>query len=138
MRGMLFAAHSGIRYLVLLAAVVAAAGLLLAVLQRKPYDRTSRTLMSIFTGVLDLQILLGLLLLAVIPFYGMLAGHLVLMFAAAVVAHGAAIANRNRPVEQQSNGLLLAGVLGALALVVAGIMAIGRPIMGSGGLAGGL
>ena len=138
MRGMLFYAHSGIRYLVMLAGLVAVVWLGRATFQGRPYDRTSKVVMSVFTGLLDLQILIGLLLLAVIPFYGMLAGHLVMMFAAAFVAHGVVIANRNRPPEKQSNGLLLAGVVGTLLLVVAGIMAIGRPIFGSSTLGAGM
>ncbi len=136
MTGMLFYAHSGIRYLVLLSGLIALVWLAQAVAQGTPFDKTSRTVMSIFTGLLDLQILLGLLLLAVIPFYGMLAGHLVMMFAAAFVAHGVVIANRNRSPEAQSNGLLLVGVIGTLALIVAGVMAIGRPIFGSSGIGG--
>lgn len=138
MRGMLFYAHSGIRYLVMLSALVAVVWLGWAMMQKRPYDKTSRVVVAVFTGLLDLQILLGLLLLAVIPFYGMLAGHLVMMFAAAFVAHGVVIANRNRPPERQSNGLLLAGVLGTLLLVVAGIMAIGRPVFGSSTLGAGM
>jgi hypothetical protein len=62
----------------------------------------------------------------------MLAGHLVLMFAAAVVAHAVVIANRNRAPERQSNGLLLTGAVATIVLIVLGILAIGRPIFGSG------
>lgn len=131
MRGMLFYAHSGIRYLVLLAGLVAFGWLALATAQSRPFDKRSRVVMSIFTGLLDLQILLGLLLLAVIPFYGALAGHLVMMFAAAFVAHGVVIANRNREPEARSNALLLGGLVATVALVVLGILAIGRPLFGS-------
>lgn len=134
MRAMLFYSHSGIRYLVLLAGVITVAWLTQATVRREPFSRASRTLMAIFTGVLDLQVLLGLLLLTVIPFYGALAGHLVLMLAAALVAHAVSIANRNRPPERQSNALLLAGAVGTLVLIVLGILAIGRPIFGSGSL----
>ena len=132
MRQMLFYAHSGVRYMVLLAAIVAVAQLAQATLRGLPFGRASRTAMSVFTGLLDLQVLLGLLLVATVPFYGMLAGHIVMMFAAALVAHGAVITNRNRPPERQSNGLLLAGAIGAIVLIVLGIMAIGRPLLGSG------
>ena len=72
MRGVLFMAHSGVRYLVLLSAVVAIVYLITA-LRRSP-DRTSKIVMSIFTGMVDLQVLLGLLTLIVWPFYGALAG----------------------------------------------------------------
>lgn len=132
MQEMLFYAHSGVRYLVLLAGVVAVAYLGQAAARSEPLSRGSRAVMSAFTGLLDLQILLGLLQLTVVPFYGALAGHLVLMFAAAFVGHAVIIANRNRPPERQSNALLLAGALATLVLILLGIMAIGRPIVGSG------
>lgn len=132
MQQMLFYAHSGVRYLVLLSGVVAVAYLAQATARREPFGKASRAVMSAFTGFLDLQVLLGLLLLTVVPFYGALAGHLVLMLAAALVGHAVTIANRNRPPERQSNALLLAGALTTVVLIVLGILAIGRPILGSG------
>ena len=130
MRGVLFMAHSGVRYLVLLSAVVAIVYLITA-LRRSP-DRTSNRVMSIFTGMVDLQVLLGLLTLITVPFYGALAGHIMMMFAAVFVGHGFVIANRQRPADQQSNGRLLVGVVITLALIIGGILAIGRPIIGTG------
>lgn len=132
MQAMLFYAHSGVRYLVLLSGVLAVVYLAQATARAEPFGRTSRLLMSIFTGALDLQVLLGLLQLAVVPFYGALAGHVVLMFTAVCVAHAAVIINRSRPPERQSNGLLLVGALATVVLIVLGILAIGRPIVGSG------
>lgn len=131
MRGMIFYAHSGFRYLVLLSGILTVAYLSWAMATRRPYDSTARRIMAAFTGVMDLQILLGVVLLFQIPFYGALMGHLVMMVAAVVVAHAAAIANRRRPEGQQSNGLLLGGALVAILLIFGGIMAIGRPIFGS-------
>lgn len=131
MREILYSAHSGIRYLVLLAAVVAIVYLLAAVVRKQPYSGTSKALMGAFTGLLDLQVLLGLINLMLIPFYGALAGHIVMMFMAAMVGHGFVIVNRNRPEQKQSNAFLLAGVVVTLVLVVGGIMSIGRPILGS-------
>lgn len=129
MRGILFMAHSGVRYLVLLSAVIAVGYLLSAL--KKPYGTPSKRVMSLFTGMVDLQVLLGLLTLATVPFYGALAGHIAVMFAAAMVAHGAVIMNRNRPQERRSNAFLLGGVALTLLLIVVGILSIGRPIVGS-------
>ncbi len=129
MRGILYMSHSGARYLVLLAAIVAIVYLVTSL--SKKGDTRARMIMGIFTGLLDLQVLLGLLVLTQVPFYGQLAGHIVMMFAAAGTAHGFSIVNKNRPPEAQSNGLLLMGVLVTMALVIGGIMAIGRPIFGS-------
>lgn len=131
MRGMLFHAHSGLRYLVLLLGIVTVAYLAWATLTRRPYDATARKVMAAFTGVVDLQVLIGVLLLFQIPFYAALMGHLTMMIAAVVVAHAAAIVNRRRPQGQQSHGLLLGGALVTMLLILGGIMAIGRPILGS-------
>ncbi len=126
---MIYYAHSGVRYLVLLAGVVAL--VLLAASMRRPTDARTRKVVAVFTGLLDLQVLLGLLNLMSVPFYPALSGHILLMFSAAVVAHAFAITNRNRPADRQSNAFLLIGVALTLALIVGGIMAIGRPIVGS-------
>lgn len=132
MRGMLFHAHSGLRYLVLLAGILAVGYLGYAAATRRTAGRVGRILAAAFTGLLDLQVLLGLLLLASIPFYGALAGHIVIMIVAALVMHGASIGHKRRPPERQGPALLLVGVVVALALILLGILSIGRPILGSG------
>jgi hypothetical protein len=131
MRGTIFYAHSGLRYLVLLAGVTAVAVLGWATMTGRPFDSLSRRVMAAFSGLMDLQILLGVVLLSQIPFYPALAGHLTMMVAAAVVAHVGAVVNRRRPPEQQSNAVLLGVALVALLLILGGILAIGRPIVGS-------
>lgn len=132
MRGMLFYAHSGVRYLVLLVAVLNLLALLRAAAGGRPAGALERRLWTAFTGTVDLQALLGLLLLLQVPFYGALSGHLVMMTAAVAVLHGAAIVDRRRPAERRGDArsLLLAAVVAAL-LIVGGIMAIGRPLLGS-------
>jgi hypothetical protein len=125
---MLFHAHSGFRYLVLGIAVVAVAHLGVSWARGRPFDRAGRILSAAFTGVLDLQVLLGLLLLTVWPWHGALAGHVTLMLGGAAAAHAFSIANRRRPVERRSHALALAGVAVPLALIVAGIKSIGRPL----------
>jgi hypothetical protein len=128
---MIFYAHSGVRYLVLLAGVIAVGYLGYAAATRRQVDAMSRRVTAAFTGLLDLQILLGLVLLLQIPFYASLSGHLTMMIAAAVVAHAVVIVNRRRPAGEQSNALLLGGVVAAILLIAGGIMAIGRPLLGS-------
>lgn len=132
MQGMLFYSHSGIRYLLLLAAVVAIVYLVAAIARGKKFDRGSQIVASIYTGVLDLQTLLGLLTLMSIPFYPALLGHVFTMFAAVFAAHGFIMSNKRKPPEEQSNTPVLLGVLISLTLVVLGIMAIGRSVIGSG------
>lgn len=127
----LFAAHSGLRYLVLLAAAAALAYLVYGWLARRPYDRAARILTAVFVGVLDLQVLLGILLLLVRPFYPALSGHVVMMLLAAAAAHGFSVAARRREVPGARYRLAATGVALALLLVVGGIFAIGRGLFTS-------
>jgi len=121
--GMLFMAHSGIRYLVLTAGAVA---LLMSLM--KGQDANARKAMGAFVGAVDVQVLLGLLLLMRIPFYGALMGHIALMFAAVFAAHGFSMAAKKK---DEGGGLRALGVVVTLALIAVGIMSIGRPILGS-------
>jgi hypothetical protein len=98
-------------------------------------DKKVRILGSSFAGLLDTQILLGLVLLgAGWPFRPMLWGHLALMLLAAVLAHVLLVINRKRP--QPGFLLPLIAVGGALLLIVGGILAIGRGVMTSTTLGG--
>jgi hypothetical protein len=128
MQAFLFHAHSGLRYLVLLAAVVAAGYSIFGWVQARGYDRPARVLGSVFVGLLDVQILLGLALLVVWPFYPALIGHITLMGLALVVAHATSIGNRRRP-EGPTHPRQVVGIALTLLIVIAGILAIGRPVL---------
>jgi hypothetical protein len=125
----LFHAHSGLRYLVLLAGVLSLGYSLVAMLRNRPWDKPGRILLSSFVGLLDLQVVLGIILVFVRAFYPMLWGHLVMMILAAVVAHIAAGVNKRRAPERQSHLVAVLGSAGALILVIGGITAIGRAIL---------
>ena len=125
----LFHAHSGLRYLVLLAGLLAFGYTLIAALRSRPWDRTGRVLLSAFVGALDLQILLGVILIFVWRFYPALWGHLTMMVLAAAVAHVAAVVNRRRPAERRSQMTAALGAAGALILIIGGIAAIQRSIL---------
>lgn len=124
----LYHAHSGLRYLVLLAGVLAVLYLAFGWAARRPYDRPARVLGAAFTGTLDLQVLLGILLLFLRPFYGALMGHVVMMLLAVIAAHGFSVYARGRPDDRQRYAVALAGVAVALVLAVGGILAIGRGV----------
>ena len=124
MSDMLFYAHSGLRYLVLLAAALAIAVLAWGWSARRPFEGQSRAITAVFIGTLDLQVLLGLLLVLVRPWYGALMGHLVMMIAAALAAHGITVYARRQPDPRRVHAITLVGVALALLLVVGGIMAI--------------
>lgn len=125
-------AHSGLRYLVLLAGIAALLYFAYAGFANKGNRKTGRSIGAAFCGLLDLQIVLGLVLVATGLFYGALMGHLFMMIIAAVVAHGAMVLGRNQEDESKGNKVRFAGVLVTLLLIVAGIMSIGRDVFGSG------
>src|SRR5680860_929228 len=99
----LFHAHSGLRYLVLLVGIAVLAYSAVAMLRGRPWDRPGRILLVSFVGLLDLQVLLGIVLVFVRPFHAALWGHIVMMVLAAVVAHIASAINKRRPVETRSH-----------------------------------
>lgn len=129
---MLFFAHSGVRYLVLLAGLVALGYFAYAVVTKRSNERLSRTLGAVFVGLLDLQILLGIALVALGLYYPALMGHLFMMIAAAVVGHAALALARSADPPERRNALRLGGVVVSLTLIVAGILAIGRAVFGNG------
>ena len=127
---MWFLAHSGLRYLVLALGLSSAIGSTVALVRGRPAGRVARILRMAFVGLLDLQVLLGVIVLLTRPFLPAVLGHLALMVGAAAVAHGASIAIKRRPEPDRSTGLALVAVALPLALIVAGILALGRPIVG--------
>jgi hypothetical protein len=122
--------HWGIRYLVLLAAV---AVLIICAMQwnrTEPADtRTQRIGMAAFVGLVDLQLLIGLVLLVVWAYYPALIGHIVMMVLAAGVAHAGSVVARRREPGRPGAPVRLASVVLALVLIVGGIMAIQRPVI---------
>ena len=126
----LFHAHSGLRYLVLLVGVVAVIAFAYALLARRPLG-AARGLTAAFTGLLDLQILLGIAQVIGGVFYGALIGHIVLMVLAAIAAHGASVMARRSTDERRALTIRLVGVVLALVLIAVGITAIGRSVLGS-------
>ncbi|HEU4698259.1 MAG TPA: hypothetical protein VFS40_03710 [Gemmatimonadales bacterium] len=127
----LFHAHSGLRYLVLLAGVLALLVLVYGRATGRPM-RAGRVLTSVFAGLLDLQILLGIALVISGIYYGALMGHMAMMLLAAVVVHVASVVARHATDERRALTLRLGGVVIALLCILLGILAIGRSILGTG------
>lgn len=129
---LLYHAHSGVRYLVLLAGFAVLAYAVYALLTRRPYDQLMRRLGGAFAGLVHLQVLLGIGVLFTGRFYPALGGHIVLMVFAAVAAQTVPSVMRRRPMEERTFFPHLIGTLAALALIVAGILAIpGGQVFGS-------
>ncbi len=120
----LFQMHSGLRYLVLLAGLVALVVYTLGFAQNRPFTKRSRLAGSIFLGLLDLQVLLGIVLAAVGYYSPKVIGHSVMMLLAAALGH--VLFSRNRKLPQPGFKLPLIAVTAVLVLICAGILAIGR------------
>ena len=125
----LFQMHSGLRYLVLLAGLVSLAFFASRLIGRRGFNGRGRIINAVFTGILDLQVLVGFILFFAAQWPKMVIGHLAMMLGAAILQHAVTALNKRR--EQPSPLVAFIGTLVVLALIVGGIMAIGRPIVGS-------
>ena len=116
--------HSILRWVILLIAVIAIVVFLVGWLRRSQLQGMGRGLMSGFSGLMDLQATLGIILLI----WGGLAGvgfpryrieHGLIMVLAAVVAHlSARWKNADEPIRYRNYFLI---ILASLALVMIGI-----------------
>jgi heme A synthase len=126
----LFHAHSGLRYLVLLAALGALIVLGYSLATGRA-SRAARVVPMLFTGLLDLQITLGIVLVMGGLMPDAVVGHLALMLLAATVVHGSAIMAKRAADDRRELVIRLAGVALTVVLIVGGILAIGRGVFGS-------
>lgn len=124
----LFSAHSGTRYLVLLVGIITAVYALIGMAANRRFDRGALTLMRVFAGIIDLQILLGIATIFTRAWFPALIGHIVMMVAAAAVAHLGAARLKKMPEADRRYGLLLASAVIPLTLMVGGILAIQRSV----------
>jgi hypothetical protein len=122
-------AHSGLRYLVLLAGAAALVYALVGLATGRRYDKGMRATGAAFAGLLHLQVLLGLILLLVGTYYPALIGHIVLMIGAAVAAQLPLSLMKRRPPEERSYLPHAIGTGVALLFIWAGVMAIGRGLL---------
>jgi hypothetical protein len=129
---MLFYAHSGVRFLVLLAGVLTLGYALFGLATRRPYSPTMLTLSRIFAGSVHLQVLLGIVVLLMGRFYSALIGHIMMMVFAAVTATLVPAIMRRRDPAARTWLPHLIGTLVTLALIWFGIVAIGRSPLGMG------
>lgn len=126
----IFTIHSWVRYLVLLAGAGAIVTAIIGWGTAGLPPRAERASARAFVGLLDLQVVLGvLLLLTGFPFYGALTGHLFMMLLAAASAHGAAVMARRREPARSGSPIRTIGFLLSLLFIAGGIMAIQRSIL---------
>jgi hypothetical protein len=79
--------HSGIRWLVVAAAVAAFVFFGYGWLAKKYSEKPARILTAAYSGLLDMQVLLGLIFLFVVGVKGNRIEHMFMMILAAVLAH---------------------------------------------------
>lgn len=126
----IYAAHSGIRYLVLLLGVCALGYFAVGWGTNRGFGRAARILGAAYVGTLHLQVVLGILLIVRGVYYPALNGHLALMLAAAAAATVMIRRGRGAPEGGHAHAISLGGVLLSLLLIVGGILSIGRGVFG--------
>ena len=128
---MLYAAHSGLRCLVLVGGLFVILYAATGFFGKREYSGAMTRLATVFAGLLHLQVLRGVVLLVTRPFGTTMLGHIFLMIAAAVVAQGTSTVVKRRPAEAKSYGPHLVGAVLAMGFIALGIMAIGRGVLQS-------
>ena len=124
MLNLLFHAHSGLRFLILVIGAITLIVQALGVYGRQLYQRPSRIAMAVFTGMLDLQLVLGLAMAAMGCMYPRLIGHVMTMVIAIVLVHACGVFARKQLDGRRAHIVALVGVVLGLALICAGIVAI--------------
>ena len=128
---MFYAAHSGIRYLVLAAGLFVILYAATGLLGKREYSVAMARLATAFAGLIHLQILIGVGVLFSRPFSSQLIGHLFMMLAAAAAAQLTSSVVKRRPQKAKSYGPHLVGAVLAMVFLAGGILAIGRGVLQS-------
>jgi hypothetical protein len=121
-----YQAHSGVRYLVLLAGIIALVVLIRGLASGAQYGRAARISAAAFIGLVHLQVLLGVVMVVMGRFYPALIGHMAMMILAAAAGQLLTVWGKKALDAGTAHKLSLAGVVLALVLIVGGIFAIGR------------
>ena len=123
--GFVLTLHSIVRWLVVLVAVIAAVRYALVMAGKAQSSGMDRGLMAGYTGLLDLNVLLGLILIIGLGFTPQRIEHAVTNIIAVVVAHF--LAQRAKKIEDaklKARANLL-GVVISLVIIVVGVALIG-------------
>ncbi len=141
MQMVLLIVHSWLRWAVLLVALVALVKLIAGLAGKRPFDRMASGLLAAFSGLLDLQVVLGVVLL-IIGWQGFAAAgggfplqqveHLGVMLVAAVVAHLPARWKAQPDAVRTRNTLIVLVIV--LALIVVGVSTLAGSRWGFRGL----
>lgn len=114
--------HSILRWVIVVVGLVAIVKFLTGWARKSAFDKMDRGLSAGFSGLMDLQVTLGLLYLLITGFGGVgfpmfRIEHLVTMFLAAVAAHAPSFLKK----AANKHAVAFYAVVGALVLVVIGV-----------------
>lgn len=120
--GFLLMIHSIVRWLIVLVGVVALVKFVIGLAQKSDFGKMDRGLSSGFSGLMDLQVTLGLLYFLITGFGGMgfplyRIEHAVTFLIAAGVAHAPSMFKKS----DNKYAVALGAVVGALLLVYVGV-----------------
>lgn len=114
--------HSGLRWIIVAVGLGAIIKFLIGMARKGEFDKIDRGLSSGFSGLLDLQVMLGLLYFFITGFGGVgfppyRIEHLVTMLIAAVVGHAPSIFKK----APRKHAVAFYSVIGAMILIVIGV-----------------
>ena len=124
-----FVLHFHVRYLLLLLGLLTTLYAVIGLIRKGPVDSVGLGLLRSFGIVADVQFVLGILTLISRAFFPALIGHLTVMIAAIAVLHLGTIRLKRSAPEQRSWTMLLMAALIPFVLMIAGILAIQRPLL---------
>ena len=120
--------HSLLRWIIVLVAAALIARLAVGLVKKQAFDKTARTLTSVFSGLMDTQMLLGILLFVIDGLTG--AGfpayrwaHAVTMVVAVIAAHLPSAWKKAEDNVRTRNTLI--AVAASLLIVLVGIVILG-------------
>lgn len=120
--------HSIVRWAIVLVAIALIVRLVIGLIGKRPFDKTARILTTAFTGLMDTQLLLGLLYLLIIGFstaswprYRL--EHAGMMIIAVIIAHLPAMWKKASDQKRTRNVLI--AVIVSLIFIAIGISPIG-------------
>jgi uncharacterized membrane protein SirB2 len=137
MRDIFLDIHSGWRYIVILATILLFFFFVYAMASKRTTAKQETNALRIWTGVVDVQLLLGIILLIITiidgGYHGELTGHWIVALIAVTVAHVPAIYQRLNGEPHAQTRRIMGVVLPVIVIVLiaVAISAIDRPFLGS-------
>ncbi len=123
--GFVLTVHSIVRWLVVIVAVIAVVRYALVMAGRAQPSGMDRGLMSGYTGLLDLNVLLGLILIIGLGFTAQYIEHAVTNIIGVAVAHIFAQRARKMEEAQLKARTSLLGVVISLVIIIVGVALVG-------------